>query len=119
MLTGLLASAYALIYGLVGRVLLVFGEFALLGSAATAFGVAAGEWQGITSPALLLLAGAGVCIWSAGWAGSAAVRAIFLPVIHRPGQHVIIISVGLATFFIRGHPARAGVWPPLGCAGLE
>ena len=37
---GLLAAAYALVFGLVGRINLAFGELAALGAAATAVGVA-------------------------------------------------------------------------------
>ncbi|MGL4811469.1 MAG: ABC transporter permease subunit, partial [Beijerinckiaceae bacterium] len=97
-MTALLACAYALIYGLAGRILLVFGEFALLGAAATAFGVAVGEMAGIGAPLILLVIGLMVCLWSVAWAGGVTARAVFVPVMQRSGQHVLIISIGLAIF---------------------
>lgn len=95
-ITALLACAYALIYGLAGRILLVFGEFALLGAAATAFSVAAAEWNGFSAPVILLAAGLLVCVWCAAWMSATAARTAFLPVLHRSGHHVMIVSVGLA-----------------------
>lgn len=97
-LTGLLAASYALIYGLAGRILLLFGEFALLGAAATSFGVAVGEFFGLSAPLLLLAFGFACALWCAVWAGAASARGALLPVLHRPGHHVMIVSVGLAIF---------------------
>jgi branched-chain amino acid transport system permease protein len=54
---GLLAVAYALIFGLVGRINLAFGELAAVGSAATVAAAAGMIGLGVTSPIVGLAAG--------------------------------------------------------------
>ena len=64
----LLATAYSLIYGLVGRINLAFGEIAVLGAYGAIGGVAAAVALGVGDPiagfALALVIAAAI---SAGW----------------------------------------------------
>jgi len=90
---GLVASAYALIYGLVGRVNLAFGAFVAVGGYATVLGsgLAGPEWPRST----LLLGAALASATAAGW-GLAAARWTFLPLRNATGQQNLVASVGLA-----------------------
>jgi len=95
-LYGLLAAAYALIYGLVGRINLAFGEIAVAGAYAT-LGLAAGLASALGSlPALA----AGL---AAGLIAAAALNRMIARAIAAPGgrgamagQSALIATVGLA-----------------------
>jgi branched-chain amino acid transport system permease protein len=96
---GLLAAAYALIYGLFGRILLLFGEFAALASlgavvAVTAMNAVLFGVMGVETAALsaLLALAAGALI--AALHGFAASRLAFTRLKRAPGQHVLIASLG-------------------------
>ncbi len=111
----LLAAAYALIYGLVGRILLVFGEFAALGSLAGVAGAAllfaAGAQSAPGGVAVALIVGVG----AAALHGGALSRLALTPLARAPGQHVLIASVGAGialSEYLRLMQAR-------GCAGCR
>lgn len=91
----LLAAAYALIYGLVGRIVLVFGEFAALASLAGVVGLgiffALGVETAITGVIIALIIG----VASAALHGFALSRAALTGLARSPGQHVLIATVGV------------------------
>ncbi len=90
----LLAAAYALIYGLVGRITLVFGEFAALASLAGVAGVAVivslGQQTALAGALVALLVGVG----AAAIHGLALSRLAMTRLSRARGQHVLIASVG-------------------------
>ena len=91
----LLAAAYSLIYGLVGRINLAFGEFAAIGGYGAAFGA------GLTAsvaPGPELAIALVIAIFVAGSFGVGASRFVFQPLHRATGQIVIVASVGLALF---------------------
>jgi branched-chain amino acid transport system permease protein len=94
----LLASAYALIYGLVGRIILAFGEIAAVGSLAGVVAVAGILSLSISTPLtgvlVALVAGVGV----AAFHGFAIGRFVLAPLRRASGQHVLIATVGLSIF---------------------
>jgi branched-chain amino acid transport system permease protein len=89
---GLLASSYALIHGLVGRVVFGFGDLAALGGYATLTGLALGAVAG--SP-LALGAGFVLALGVSASYGVAAGRFAVLPALRAKGQAVVIATVGL------------------------
>jgi len=91
----LLAAAYSLIYGLIGRINFAFGEMAAAGGYAAAIvAVAMVGWP----PAPLLTAAFVLAVAvAAGW-GFAAARAVFIPLRQARGQQVLVATVGLALF---------------------
>ena len=91
----LLAAAYSLVYGLVGRINLAFGEFAAAGGYAAAFGVllAAGF-----APAALLALALGLAVSTAGAFGVASGRLVFAPLHRASGQQALVATVGLSLF---------------------
>ena len=90
----LLATAYALVYGLVGRINLAFGELAAAGGYAAFLGFAiAGSAMGVgveLAVALLLALGAALAY------GAASGRFVFAPLMGQSGQRVLIGTIGLA-----------------------
>jgi branched-chain amino acid transport system permease protein len=95
-LYGLLAAAYALVYGLVGRINLAFGEIAVAGAYAT-LGLAAGL-AATLGPLPALMAGL-----AAGMIAAAALSQVVAGVVAAPaargtraGQSALIATVGLA-----------------------
>ena len=92
---GLLAAAYSLIYGLIGRINFAFGEMAAAGGYAAA--IAALAMVGWPPAPLLTAAFALAAAVAAGW-GFAAARTVFIPLRHARGQQVLVASVGLALF---------------------
>ncbi|WP_342363057.1 branched-chain amino acid ABC transporter permease [Terrarubrum flagellatum] len=100
--TGLLATAYALVYGLVGRIILTFGEFAALGAAGVTLGVALAQAGGVADTLALLAIGLAFAAWvTASW-GAAAAKLVLAPVVRQSGQHVLIATVGLALAISEG-----------------
>jgi branched-chain amino acid transport system permease protein len=92
---GLLAAAYSLIYGLIGRINFAFGEMAAAGGYAAA--IAALAMVGWPPAPLLTVAFALAAAVAAGW-GFGAARAVFIPLRHARGQQVLVATVGLALF---------------------
>lgn len=95
---GLLATAYSLIYGLVGRINLAFGDIAVIGAYAAIGGVAAIVALGFDNPlsglavALLFAAGtAAVWSWFIGAAVVAPLHARF-----RHGQPILVATAAVA-----------------------
>lgn len=91
----LLATAYALIYGLVGRINLAFGDFATLGGYGAFLAMAA-----TTGGALPLALAAVVlaAVWTTAIHGALIGRFVFARVARQRGQVVLIASTGLALF---------------------
>ncbi len=91
----LLAAAYSLIYGLIGRVNFAFGELAAAGGYAAAMTALAlaGLPPALLLPGAFVLGGAVALGW-----GFATARAVFLPLKRARGQQTLVASVGLAVF---------------------
>ena len=91
----LLAAAYSLVYGLIGRINFAFGELAAAGgygAAMTALALAG------LPPAPLLAAAFGMAgVVALGW-GYASARCVFIPLRHARGQQTLVATVGLAIF---------------------
>jgi branched-chain amino acid transport system permease protein len=90
----LLASAYSLVYGLVGRINLAFGEMAAAGGYAALFGVVLGG-KGLLLPLLLA---AVLAVSTAGFHGVLIGRYVFAPLHRATGQQALVATVGLALF---------------------
>ena len=91
----LLAAAYSLVYGLIGRINFAFGELAAAGGYAAAMTALA--LAGLPPAPLLAAAFALAAIVAAGW-GYASARAVFLPLRRARGQQALVATVGLALF---------------------
>lgn len=91
-ISALLAGAYALVYGLVGRVNLAFGEFAAAAGYAAFFALAF-----LPAPAAALALAAGLAIWTATIHGVATARLVFLPLRRASGFQTLVATVGLST----------------------
>ena len=91
----LLAAAYSLVYGLVGRINLAFGELAATGGYAATFGVllAAGY-----APAAMLVLALVLALSTASAFGVTAGRAVFAPLHRASGQQALVATVGLSLF---------------------
>jgi branched-chain amino acid transport system permease protein len=96
----LLAAAYSLIYGLVGRINLAFGELAAASGYAAFLGVViAGSTLGVgvaLAIALMLALGAAIAY------GIASGRFVFAPLMAQTGQRVLIGTIGLALVLQEG-----------------
>ena len=92
---GLLAAAYSLLYGLIGRVNMAFGEFAAVGG----YGALNGALLASGQPAVTVIALACcTAVFAAALHGMAAAR-LLAPVLHRAhGQQTLIATIGLALF---------------------
>jgi branched-chain amino acid transport system permease protein len=89
----LLAAAYSLVYGLVGRINLAFGDIAAAGGYAAALGamLAVSEAPATILALALTFGAANAAFW-----GVAASRWVFQPLHHASGQQALIASIGLA-----------------------
>jgi branched-chain amino acid transport system permease protein len=92
---GLLAAAYSLVYGLVGRINLAFGELAAAGgyAAALAASLVAGGGPAILLSISLIAAAFVAATW-----GMAASRWVFQPLHLATGQIALVATIGLALF---------------------
>jgi branched-chain amino acid transport system permease protein len=88
----LLAAAYSLIYGLIGRINLAFGALAAAGGYGAAFGAAV--MQGADPASILALAAAYGVFVAASW-GYASSRWVFLPLARAPAQITLVATIGL------------------------
>jgi branched-subunit amino acid ABC-type transport system permease component len=93
---GLLAAAYALVFGLVGRINLAFGELAAVGSAATVAGPAVVLVSGTSSPALGLGAGLAAAIFAGALHSFAGGHLTLARIKSRSTQPSLIATVGLS-----------------------
>ncbi|WP_165923766.1 branched-chain amino acid ABC transporter permease [Bosea sp. BK604] len=92
----LLASAYALIYGLTGRIILSFGEFASLGALASVVGVALLVSASLSTPVSGLLVAFVVAMAVSAFHGFAMGRFVLRHLEKATGQQVLIATIGLA-----------------------
>jgi branched-chain amino acid transport system permease protein len=92
----LLACAYALIYGLTGRILLSFGEFAALGALAAVVGVALVLSLAVSTPASGLIVAFVVAIAVCALHGFAMGRFVLRHLSRANGQQMLIATIGLA-----------------------
>jgi len=115
----LLATAYSLIYGLVGRINLAFGEIAMLGAYGAIGGVSAAVALGIGDPigglaAALLIAAAIAGGWSM-LVGRVVIQPLHAR--HRLGQPILIATAAVAlaiSEFVRiGQGSRERWSPPV------
>src|SRR5208337_1516312 len=91
----LLAAAYSLVYGLIGRINFAFGELAAAGGYAAA--MAALALAGLPPAPLLAAAFALAAVVACGW-GFASGRCVFIPLRRAKGQQALVATVGLALF---------------------
>jgi branched-chain amino acid transport system permease protein len=108
----LLATAYALVYGLVGRINLAFGDFATLGGYGAFLAMAA---TGGGSLAVALLAALLAAAWTTVVHGALVGRIVFARVAYQRGQVALIASTGLALFiaeYIRIAQGPGMRWTP-------
>jgi branched-subunit amino acid ABC-type transport system permease component len=94
----LLATAYSLIYGLIGRINLAFGDIAVVGAFGTLAAVAVAAALGLADPiggiAIALTLGAGLAaLWS--WFTGVTIVAP-LHARHRLGQPILVATVALS-----------------------
>ena len=94
---GLLAMAYTLIYGIIGRINLAFGEFAMLGAYATLVGVHLFSGTDVALALALVTVLAAAVLTGALW-GWTAERTVFRPLLRGSSQAVLIATIGLAIF---------------------
>ena len=91
----LLAPAYALIYGLTGRINLAFGELAIIGGQGALLGAVGGAMLGGGSPLFVLLGALLLALAAAATHGDLMAQGVFAPLRQRSGQAVLVASVGL------------------------
>jgi branched-chain amino acid transport system permease protein len=92
----LLATAYALIYGLVGRINLAFGDLASLAGYGAFLGFSMiGEGHG----GLAVLLALGCALFTAATHGGALGRLVIARLAHAPGQHILIATIGVSIFW--------------------
>jgi branched-chain amino acid transport system permease protein len=91
----LLAAAYALLYGLIGRINLAFGAFAALGGVSATLAIATVDVAGLPTLPLGLAFGAMAAVGLSALYGAVAGRLIAAPLAERPGQHLLVASAGL------------------------
>jgi branched-subunit amino acid ABC-type transport system permease component len=114
----LLALAYALLYGLIGRINLAFGEMAILAGYGTFLGSQIGGlFAGGAAFALTVGSALALGLYTSASHGTAFARLVLFPLVGRPGQHVLIATIGMAIVWseamrlLQGNGAR---WlPPL------
>jgi branched-chain amino acid transport system permease protein len=94
----LLATAYSLIYGLIGRINLAFGEVAVLGAFGAVSGVAVAAASGIGDPLAGLACALIVAAAVAGGWSMAIGQTVLAPLHarHRLGQPILIATAGVA-----------------------
>ena len=109
----LIAASYALIYGIVGRILFGFGELAVIGGTATTLSIIAGL---IVSPGFAItvsLIGIIMGLAAAAWHGLAAERLVIAPLLHQHGLPILIATTGMTIAlaeYIRLSQGQGGRW---------
>ena len=96
---GLLAIGYTLVYGIIGRINLAFGEVAMVGAYATFMGISLFVTAGGTGLALALIAVLLMAMAVGVVQGWIAERIVFRPLRRAATQAPLIASIGLAIFF--------------------
>ncbi|HWJ75987.1 MAG TPA: branched-chain amino acid ABC transporter permease [Kaistia sp.] len=97
-----LALAYALIYGLIGRINMAFGEMAMIGSFGAVFGLVTAIEAHVPSLAGILAMALAVAVSLTALAGWLTTRTIVLPLIERPPRSFIVATVGLGLVISEG-----------------
>ena len=92
----LLATAYSLIYGLVGRINLAFGDLSSLAGYGAFLGF---SMIGDNSIQLALLTALAVGLFTAAMHGGALGRLVIAPLARAPGQHILIATIGVSIFW--------------------
>ncbi|CAM5764979.1 branched-chain amino acid ABC transporter permease [Labrys miyagiensis] len=95
-MTMLIAVAYALVFGLVGRINLAFGDFAALGGIVSISAVLAMLAFGSASMALNLLCAGAAAVGLTMLAGKVVEQLVFAPLAFRSGQTILIATLGVA-----------------------
>jgi branched-chain amino acid transport system permease protein len=104
----LLAAAYSLIYGLIGRINFAFGALAATGGYGAAFGAAL--WVGAPPGYVLLTAGLLGVAAALGWGVACGAWAL-APLRGKSGQQVLIATIGLSIFLSELLRLTQGVTP--------
>ena len=97
-----LALAYALIYGLIGRINMAFGELAMIGAFGAVFGLLTAIGAHLASLTLVLGMALAVAVALAALCGWLVARSIVLPLIDRPPRSFIVATVGLGLVIAEG-----------------
>jgi branched-chain amino acid transport system permease protein len=97
-LYGLLAIGYTLVYGVIGRINLAFGEIAIIGAYTTFLAVAVLALLGLGPLPLALLAVLALVGGVGAVYGLATERLVFRPLREVPSQAPLIATLGLAIF---------------------
>nr|WP_052232610.1 branched-chain amino acid ABC transporter permease [Methylobacterium sp. ZNC0032] len=92
----MLAAAYALVYGLTGRIILSFGEFAALGALSSVVGVALLLSLAVSTPLSGLAVAFAVAIAVCALHGFAMGRFVLRHLERGTGQQMLIATIGLA-----------------------
>lgn len=111
----LLAVAYALVFGLVGRINLAFGELAAIGAAATTIGVAIALSLGNTTPLVGLGIGFVAAVFAGGVYGGVSGHFAIARIAGNNGQPSLIATVGLSLAlmeYLRLTQGTATAWIP-------
>ena len=113
---GLLAVAYALVFGLVGRINLAFGELAAIGAAATIAGAAlVSVGGGVTTPLAGLGAGLLAALFAGAIYGAVGGHFTIARIATRSSQPSLIATVGLSLAlmeYLRVAQSPVTVWLP-------
>ena len=112
---GLLATAYALIFGLLGRFNLAFGELAAVGAAATAIGIVSLLAQGETSALPGFLFGAACAVLAGAMHSAVGGSIALLRVRSSSNQPSLVATVGLSLAlmeYLRLTQGTTTVWFP-------
>jgi branched-chain amino acid transport system permease protein len=97
-LYGLLAIGYTLVYGIIGRINLAFGEIAIIGAYITFIAVSALALLGLGPMPLALLAVFALVALVGAIHGLVTERLVFRPLREVPSQAPLIATLGLAIF---------------------
>lgn len=111
----LLAAAYALVFGLVGRINLAFGELAAVGSAATVAGVGIALSSGVSSPLIGLGFGLGFALFAGALHSAVGGYITIAAVKSKSTQPSLIATVGLSLAlmeYLRLVQSPVAVWLP-------
>lgn len=95
-LYALLALAYSLVYGLVNRINLAFGDLAMLGAFGALAGVAGALALGLPGAAVALpVAALAAMTIGAAWGGAVG-RLVFAPLLSRRSQPLLVATIGVS-----------------------
>ena len=111
----LLSVAFALVFGLSGRINLAFGELAAVGSAATVAGASIMLGSGLNSPVLGLVAGLAAALIAGAIYGAVGGHFTIARITSTSPQPSLIATVGLSLFlmeYLRLVQSPVTVWLP-------